>query len=491
MFFDWERMKLCVILIYKIKFGYLHRKRTPKKMKNLTEQEKLGSASIPQLIAGYATPAIIAMASSSIFNIVDSVFIGHGVGAMALSALAVAMPLMNILSAFGAMVGIGSAAMVSIRMGQGRKEEAFKTLGNLVFMNICIGLLLSAVGLIFLDDILLIFGASEATLPYAHDFMKVILTGNVVTHLYLGLNEVLRASGYPMRSMSVMLTAVVVNVCLNPLFIFVFKWGVTGSATATVLAQVTALAVEMFHYCNSKNYLHFRRDIFRPRGYIVRDVLSIGAAPLMMNLCTCIVVIFINKALLTYGGDIFVGAYGIVNRIVMLFIMMIGGLNQGMQPIVGYNYGARRYDRVQRALWTTVGCAVALMTVASLMSQLIPDRIAGLFVGEGDPDGAQLVEISAHAMRTVMLIFPIVGFQIVASNFFQYIKRAKRAIILSTTRQLVFLVPLLIILPPHYGTDGVWISMPIADGMASILAAVLLFFEIRRLRRLDPHRGDN
>lgn len=460
-------------------------------MKNLTEQERLGTASIPRLIAGYATPAIIAMASSSIFNIIDSVFIGHGVGAMALSALAVAMPLMNILSAFGAMVGIGSASMISIRMGQARKEEAFKILGNLVFMNVAIGLLLSVLGIAFLDEILVMFGASEATLPYAHDFMRVILTGNVVTHLYLGLNEVLRASGYPMRSMSVMLTAVGVNVCLNPLFIFVFEWGVTGSALATVLAQCTALTVEMFHYCNSKSYLHFKRGIFRPRGYIARDVLSIGAAPLLMNLCTCIVVIFINKALLTYGGDIYVGAYGIVNRIVMLFIMMVGGFNQGMQPIVGYNYGARRYDRVQRALWTTIGCAVALMTVACVLSQTIPDRIANLFVGEGDPDGPQLVEISARAMRTVMVIFPIVGFQIVASNFFQYIKRAKRAVILSTTRQLLFLVPLLIVLPPIYGTDGVWMSMPIADGTASLLAAVLLFFEIRRLRRLEKSHRSN
>lgn len=462
-------------------------------MRNTTEQERLGSASIPKLIASYATPAIIAMASSSIYNIVDSVFIGHGVGAMALSALAVAMPLMNILSAFGAMVGIGSAAMVSIRMGQGRKEEAFKILGNLVFMNLSIGIAMSILGLVFLEDILLLFGASEATMPYAYDFMSVILLGNVVTHLYLGLNEVLRASGYPMRSMSVMLTAVAVNICLNPLFIFVFDMGVRGSAIATVIAQCTALSVEMLHYCNSRNYLHFRRDIFRPRGYIVRDVISIGLAPLLMNLCTCVVVIFINKALLTYGGDIYVGAYGIVNRIVMLFIMMIGGLNQGMQPIVGYNYGARNYDRVQRALWTTVACAVVVMSVACALSQAIPDRIAALFVSGDDPDSSQLIATSAHAMRTVMIVFPVVGFQIVASNFFQYIKRAKRAIILSTTRQLIFLIPLLIILPQHYGTDGVWMSMPIADSTASLLAAVLLFFEIRRLRRLQQttHRSDN
>ena len=454
-------------------------------MKNTTEQKRLGTESIPRLIAGYAAPAIVAMASSSIYNIVDSVFIGHAVGAMALSALAVAMPLMNILSAFGAMVGIGSAAMVSIRMGQGRKGEAFKILGNLVLMNVITGLVLSVLGLTFLDEILVLFGASPETLPYAHDFMSVILMGNVVTHLYLGLNEVMRASGYPMRSMCVMLTAVAVNICLNPLFLFVFEWGVRGSAIATVIAQITALSVEMFHYGNSKSYLHFRRDIFRLRGDIVKDVVSSGLAPLLMNLCTCVVVIFINSALLTHGGDIYVGAYGIVNRIVMLFIMVIGGFNQGMQPIVGYNYGACKFDRVLRALWTTVGCAVAVMSVAFILSQTIPDKIASLFVKADDAHAEELIAIAAHAMRTVMFVFPIVGFQIVASNFFQYIKRAKRAIVLSMTRQLIFLVPLLWYLSDIYGTDGVWLSMPIADGLASLLAAVLLFFEVRRLRRMQ------
>lgn len=467
-------------------------------MKKAIDQQKLGTESISKLLVSYAAPAIIAMASSSIFNIVDSVFIGHAVGSMALSALAVAMPLMNILSAFGAMVGIGSASMVSIRMGQERKGEAFKILGNLVLMNVITGLILSVVGLLFLDKILILFGASPETLPYARDFMSIILVGNVVTHLYLGLNEVLRASGYPLRSMSVMLTAVAVNICLNPLFLFVFEWGVRGSALATVIAQVTALTVEMFHYTNPKSYLHFRRDIFRLRGYIVKDVLSIGLAPLLMNLCTCVVVIFINSALLKYGGDIYVGAYGIVNRIVMLFIMVIGGFNQGMQPIVGYNYGACRFDRVLRALWMTIGCAVAVMSVACLLSQLIPEQIASLFVGDKDEHADELISIAATAMRTVMIIFPIVGFQIVASNFFQYIKRAKRAIVLSLTRQLIFLVPLLWILPDIYGTDGVWLSMPIADGLASLLAAVLLFFEVRRLRGMqarlsnfDTHRCNN
>lgn len=452
-------------------------------MSNQTNQDRLGTDSVPSLIAEYATPAIIAMASSSLYNIIDSIFIGHGVGAIALSALAVAMPLMNILSAFGSMVGIGSGSMVSIRMGQGRRTEAFKILGNLVILNITIGLTMSVLGLIFLKDILVLFGASAETMPYAYDFMRVILIGNVFTHLYLGLNDVLRASGYPKRAMAVMLTAVGVNLCLNPLFIFVFKMGVVGSATATVIAQITALSVEMWHYTSDKSYIHFRNGIFRLKGAIVKDVISIGLAPMLMNLCTCIVVIFINHALLRYGGDIYVGAYGVVNRVVMLFIMVVAGFNQGMQPIVGFNYGARQFDRVRKALWTTVACGVGVMSIAWIISQTIPHQVASIFVSKTDPNADALVSVAAHAMRIVMITFPIVGFQIVASNFFQYIHRASKAIFLSMTRQLIFLVPLLIILPPMYGTEGVWYSMPIADSIASLLAGVLLALQIRELKR--------
>lgn len=460
-------------------------------MRQATNQELLGTESIPKLLVQYATPAIVAMASASLYNIIDSIFIGHGVGSVALSALAVAMPLMNILSAFGSMVGIGSGSMVSIRMGQGRHGEAYNILGNLVLLNVITGLSMSVLGLVFLKDLLLLFGASEQTMPYAYDFMRVILLGNVFTHLYLGLNDVLRASGYPMRSMAVMLTAVGVNLILNPIFIFVLKMGVVGSATATVIAQITALSVEMFHYTSHKSYVHFRRGIFHLRRDIVGDVLSIGLAPMLMNLCTCIVVIFINKALLRYGGDIYVGAYGIINRVVMLFIMIIAGFNQGMQPIVGFNYGARRYDRVQKALWTTIACGVGVMSVAFVISQTIPEYVAGIFVTSSDPDAARITEIAAHAMRIVMIILPIVGFQIVASNFFQYINRASKAIFLSLTRQMLFLVPLLIALPPYLGTEGVWVSMPIADGLASVLAAVLLFLQLRQLNREQSFGSSN
>lgn len=443
----------------------------------------LGTDPLSSLLVRYALPAIIAMTSSSLYNIIDSIFIGHGVGALAISGLALTMPLMNLAAAFGSMVGIGAAAIISIRLGQGNKRAAEQTLGNVVLMNIIIGVTFAVVGLTFLDPILYFFGASDATIGYSRDFMQVILCGNVVTHLYLGLNEVMRASGYPRKSMMVMLTAVLCNVALNPLFIFVFEWGIRGSALATVIAQSTALCISLTHFSRRDSFLRFKHGIFHLRRKIVAGILSIGAAPFLMHVCTSIVVIFINQALKNHGGDIYIGAYGVINRVVMLFIMVVAGLNQGMQPIVGYNYGAKQYRRVIKTLWMTIFCAVCVTTTGFLLSRLFPREVATLFVGsDAGVDAEQLIAAVEHGMGIIMSMFPIVGFQIVVGNFFQYIGKAKKAIFVSMTRQLIFLIPLLILLPPHFGVDGVWMSMPIADTIATMLAATLLFFQLRRLR---------
>jgi putative MATE family efflux protein len=444
----------------------------------------LGTEKISRLLARYAFPAIIAMASVSLYNIIDSVFIGHAVGAMALSGLAISMPIMNIAAALGSMVGIGSAALISINLGEGKKERTFQILGNLVLLNITIGLTMMVLSFLFLDDVLILFGASPDTLPYARDFMAIILGGNVVTHLYMGFNEILRASGYPQRSMAIMLTAIALTAVLNALFLFGFGWGVRGSALATVLAQTCALGLQIAHFSSPKSFLHFRRGIFRFSRAIVGGILSIGIAPFLLNLCASVVVIFVNHALTQTGGDLYVGAYGVLNRVVMFFILLCAGFNQGMQPIVGFNYGAKQYDRVVKALKLTIMCAVCVMTVACLLGELIPGPIARLFVSAEDADGAALIAISSRAMRFVMMVFPIVGFQIVTSNFFQYIGKPWKAILLSTTRQLLFLVPLLWILPHSMGSTGVWVSFPIADLAASLLAAVLLFYQLRQFRKL-------
>jgi Na+-driven multidrug efflux pump len=352
-----------------------------------------------------------------------------------------------------------------------------------VLLNIIIGGTLTVLSLLFLDDILIMFGASEHTIAPARDFMHIIFAGTIINHLFWGFNEMIRASGYPQKTMGLMLLSVVLTCAFNALFLFVFKWGVRGSALATMLSQAVALCFSIAHFASPKSFLHFRRGIFRLRRRMVGKIVSIGIAPFLVNFTASIVIVFVNKALAANGGDLYSGGYGVMNRVVMLFIMICAGFNQGMQPIVGFNYGARQYDRVIKALKLTIFCAVVVMTVAFLAGELIPEQIARLFVKSSDPYADQLVAISAEAMRWVMMLFPIVGFQMVTSNFFQYIGKAPKAILLSLTRQLLFLLPLLLILPRTMGATGVWVSFPIADGVATAFAAVLLWHQLRAFKR--------
>ncbi len=444
----------------------------------------LGTDSLSSLLWRYAVPAIIAQVSSSLYNIIDSIFVGQGVGPMAISGLALTMPVMNLSAAFGAMVGVGSSALTSIRLGQGNKRAAELILGNVVLLNVVMGVAFMALGLFFLDDLLYLFGASDESIPYAREFMRVILIGNVITHLYLGLNNQLRVTGYPQKAMHTMLLSVVLNLVLCPLFIFVFKWGIAGSAWATVIAQSVALGWQLHHFSNRQNFLSFRRDSFRFNRDIVRGTLSIGMAPFIMQCCACVVVIFVNNTMQHYGGDLAIGAYGIVNRVAFLFTMVVMGLNHGMQPIVGYNYGAKNYERVRRILFMTIGWATVVTTVGFLVCQLFPEYVVRLFAKEdGSGDATQLITLASHGLQAILIAFPIVGFSMVVGNFFQYIGKAKRAILLSMTRQMLFIVPLLVVLPPLWGQDGVWYSTPIADTMAMLLALVLLIYQLRKLRR--------
>lgn len=346
------------------------------------------------------------------------------------------------------------------------------------------GLMFTFLGLYFLDDLLYLFGASESTVGYARDFMRVILAGNIVTHIYFGLNHQLRVSGYPRKSMMIMLISVGVNVVLAWLFIFVFGWGIKGSALATVLAQTVSLCIQIAHFSDPSHFIHFKSGIFRFRWDIVRNIIGIGMAPFFIQSCACVVVILINNAMRDHGGDLSIGAYGIVNRVAFIFVMVVMGLNQGMQPIVGYNYGAGKYDRVIKVLWMTVGWATLIMSAGFAVSELFPYAVVRLFVSEdGGGDAVALIDMAAHGLKIIMMMFPVVGFQIVAGNFFQFIGKAKRAILMSVTRQMLFIVPLLLVLPERWGTDGVWYSMPIADGVSVLLAAVLLVLQLRKFRR--------
>ena len=442
----------------------------------------LGTESIGKLLMQYAVPAIIAMTASSLYNMVDSIFIGHGVGTMALSALALTFPLMNLGAAFGALVGVGAATLISVKLGQKDYDTAQRVLGNVFVLNILLGLAFTVIVFPFLNPILYFFGGSDETVEYARQFMEIILLGNVVTHLYLGLNAVLRASGHPKQAMYATIATVAINTILAPIFIFMFDWGIRGAAIATVSAQVIALLWQLKQFNNANELLHFRRGIFRLKRKIVFDSLAIGMSPFLMNLAACLIVILINQGLKKYGGDLAIGAFGIVNRLVFIVVMIVMGLNQGMQPIAGYNFGAKLYDRVNKVLKLTIIYATCVTTFGFLVGMLAPNLVVGIFTSD-----AELTELSATGLRITVMFFPIIGFQMVTSNFFQSIGMAGKAIFLSLTRQMLILLPCLLILPHFFGVAGVWYSMPVYDLLASLIALVMLVYQFRKFKTAAAH----
>ena len=439
----------------------------------------LGTERIGKLLTQYAIPAIIAMTASSLYNMADSIFIGHGVGPLAISGLALTFPLMNLAAAFGSLVGVGASTLVSVKLGQKDYEGANRVLGNVLVLNVLLGVAFTFVFLFLLDPILYFFGASENTISYARDHMQIILYGNVVTHMYLGLNAVLRSSGFPKLAMYATLASVVINCILNPIFIFGFGWGIKGSAWATVISQVISLAGQMIHFSRPSQLLHFKKGIYKLKKEIVKGILYIGMSPFLMNLCSCLIVILINRGLKEYGGDMAIGAYGIVNRIIFLFVMIIMGFNQGMQPIAGYNFGARLYPRVTEVTKLTMKWAIGVATTGFLLCQLFPTLIVNMFTTDDE-----LVKAAVFGLHIVFAVFPIVGFQMVATNFFLSIGMSKKAIFLSLTRQLLFLIPCLIILPRFFGTLGVWISMPVADTIATVVTAIVLVNQFRKFKHV-------
>lgn len=440
----------------------------------------LGTEPIGKLLMQYAIPAIIAMTATSLYNMVDSIFIGHGVGPLAISGLAITFPFMNLGAAFGAMVGVGASTLISVKLGQRDYSTAQTVLGNVITLNVIIGLVYSIVCLLFLDPILYFFGASADTIGYARDFMEVILLGNIFTHMYLGLNAVLRAAGHPQKAMYATINTVIINTILAPIFIYGFEWGIRGAAIATVIAQVISLIWQFKILTNKNELLHLRKGIYRLQSQIVKNMIAIGLSPFCMNVASCFIVIFINKGLKEYDGDLAIGAYGIVNRLAFICVMIVMGITQGMQPIAGYNYGAQQYQRVTKVLKLSIWGATAITTLTFLVGELMPELAASIFTTDQG-----LISRAAEGFRIVVLVFPIVGFQMVTSNFFQSIGMANKAIFLSLTRQLLFLLPCLIILPRFMGAAGIWWSMPISDLIASIVAAVLLYKQFQLFKKSE------
>lgn len=454
---------------------------TDKKL--LTE---LSEKPVFSLLLQYAIPAIVAMVASSLYNIVDGIFIGQGVGAGAIMGLAITMPIMNLSAAFGAMVGVGGSTLLSVKLGEKDYNFAAKILGNVITLNCIIGIGLGAVMLLFLNPILRFFGASDYTIPYARDFMVIVLIGNVFTHLFLGLNAMLRSSGKPKKAMKATIMTVIINIALAPLFIFVLHLGIRGAALATILSQLIVLLWQFKLFSNPNELIHLRRDTYRLERRIVTGSLSIGLSPFLINLCACLVVIIINKQLVSYGGDVAVGAYGIANRMMFFFVMVVIGINQGMQPIAGFNFGAKHYTRLNQVLKYAITIATGIWIVGFIVCVLLATPVASAFTND-----EELLKEAAHALRVMNLVVPIIGFQMITIGFFQSIGKAGISIFLSLTRQLLFLVPLLLILPNFFGLEGIWYSVPIADGTSAITAAIVLIYHMRKFKMRGKLENSN
>ena len=447
---------------------------------------ELGEKPVNQLIIQYAVPGIIAMTASSLYNMVDSIYIGHiaEVGSLAISGLAVTFPLMNISTAFGTLVGVGAATMISVLLGQKNYEVANKVLSNEVTLNIITGIVFTLVTLLWMDPILRFFGATEATLPYARQYMTVIAIGNAVTHLYFGLNSVIRSSGNPKTAMGLTLFTVTSNAILDPIFIFAFGMGIKGAAIATILCQLMALTYSFRFFLDRTRVPHFPKGLFKLDWRIARQSLAIGLGPFLMNAAACMVNLFVNQQLGKYGGDLAIGAYGIVNRITFMFVMIVMGLNQGLQPIAGYNYGARQYSRVKEIFILTAKWAILTTTLCFLVSELIPGAAVGLFTNDPYLEG-----LAEKGLRTMNIMMPLVGVSMITTTFFQCLGMVNKSIFLSLSRQLIFLLPLLYLLPLKFQERGIWMSFPISDGITIVISILFVSALFKKLSKLND--GDD
>ena len=441
-----------------------------------TREIELETKKISKLVWNYALPAIVGTMVNATYNIIDRVFIGQGVGALAISGLAVTFPVMNLTAALGMLDGAGASSRISINLGKKDPERAEKILGNSFLLTIVLNLIFITLLMIFLEPILMAFGASEETYPYARDYLQIILPGNIFVTMTYSFNSMMRASGYPQKAMYTMLIGAFLNIILDPIFIFVFGMGIAGVAWATIISMFIGMLFVMYHFTRKTTTLRLRKKNIRFEKDILVAIISIGLSPFFMQVAASGVAVLMNTSLKNYGGDLAIGAYGILMSLLMLITMFVIGLNQGLQPIIGYNYGAEIYDRVKAAFYYGIKIATVVTTLGFLFGVFYPRVFARAFTSD-----LQLLDLAENAMRISIVAFPLVGFQVVISGYFQSIGQAKKSIILSLSRQLIFLIPSIIILPRFFGLNGVWAATPVSDFMAALLA---FYFFIRQRKIL-------
>lgn len=441
---------------------------------------RLGEYPIGKLLLEFSIPSIIAMIANALYSVVDSIFVGRGVGPLALTAVTIAFPIMIVLMAFGMLIGIGATAMVSIKLGQQNHEEAEKILGNAFAASFVLGIIIPAIMLVFLDPILLFLGATPDVFDYAKQFTSVILFGSVFQFISFGLNNLIRAEGFPKISMATMLFSAGMNTILNPIFIFGLHWGIRGSAIATVLTQIIVSSYIIYHFTKGKSHLKLHRKYLKMEWAVIKKIFSIGLSPFLLQIAASVTSFLFNNSLLQYGGEMAVASMGVISRTAMMLLMPIFGINQGAQPIIGYNYGAKQYGRVKRTLFLAMVAATIICVVGFALIQLFSHSIILLF-----NSNEELVSIGAHGIRIYLAMLPIIGVQVIITNYFQAIGMAKKAILLSLTRQVLFLIPLIFVLPHFFQLNGIWMAGPVSDFLASLVAGILIVKELRHLDRKE------
>lgn len=445
----------------------------------MDRSEQMRDQSIGKLLWTFSLPAIVGMLVNSLYNVIDRIFVGRGIGAMAIAATTVAFPIMIVLMAVSMLIGVGATALISIRLGEQKKDEAEKVAGNAMAMLILLPAIFAGLFLLFTEPILILFGASKAVLPYARDFVQIIMLGSVFGSISMGMNNFIRAEGNPRTAMYTQILGTVINIALNYAFIFVFHWGIKGSALATIIAQLVSATWVLSYFFSNRSLVKIRLHNLKLQYSVLASIVAIGFAPFAMQVAASVQQLILNKTLIIYGGDMALSAVGIIWSIATLLFMPVLGVSQGAQPIIGFNYGARQYDRVQETWGKAVIAGTCIALVGYLMIHIWPTQLVGLF-SDGE---TELTEMTAHAMLTFLALLPVIGFQIISSNYFQAVGKAAQAIILSLSRQFLLFIPLLLILPRFWGLEGVWRTAPLADGLSVILTAAFICFEMKKLNR--------
>jgi len=443
----------------------------------LDRSKQLGEEKVLNLLVKFSIPAIIGMLVNALYNIVDRIFIGNGVGSNGIAGAAIGFPIMLIMMACAMLIGIGANSLVSIRLGEQKKEEAELIMGNALVLLVVLPAIIAFFGLMFLDPLLRSFGASEAVLPYAREYMRIILFGAIFQSVGMGMNNFIRSEGNPKIAMVTMLIGAILNTILDPLFIFVFNWGIAGAAYATILSQAVSAIWVLYHFLYGKGILKLQVKNFKLKIAVIGKIVAIGAAPFLMQFAASILNAIMNRSLSVYGGDVAVSGMSAVMSITMLFLMPIFGINQGVQPIIGYNYGAHKYDRVKEALKLGIFAATALVIFGFIITRLYSTQLISIFNAK-DPE---LIAFGAHALKVFLIFMPIIGFQIVSANYFQAVGKPLQAGLLSLSRQVLILIPAMLILPGYFGLEGVLYAGPLADIVSSVITGLFLFYELRHL----------